>query len=271
MHPQKKQEKRMNPKTIPIYNPGSAPDFAPSYGQPEPYLTPFLLPGAGNICVMVCPGGGYIARCESYEGTEICEWLNRIGISAFMLSYRVAPYRQPVPQNDLSDAIRLIRANSSEYGIDPHRIGVLGFSAGGHLAASVLTHPERFERPDFGILCYAVISMSSDITHEGTRQALLGERAGDEALRDYYSAEKNVTDQTPPCFVWHTRTDEMVSYQNAVRFAEAMKQAGRNCELHLYPEGRHGLGLAQNTPGACEWPACCKNWIFNIGKEEPST
>jgi len=204
--------------------------------------------------IVVCPGGGY-AGLADHEGSGYALFLNRLGVTAFVLEYRLGShgYRYPVELEDVQRALRLVRSQAKERKIDPKKIGVMGSSAGGHLASMAVTRfdngnrraadpIDRFGcRPDFGILCYAVISMGP-IGHAGSRDNLLGPNPS-QALIDETSSEKQVTAQTPPCFIWHTEDDPVVPVANSVAFADALQKAGVPYELHLYPHGNHGLGL----------------------------
>lgn len=247
----------------PIEYRGTPKDFDPSFGQPIPTLVPYLLEGKGHTCVIVCPGGAYSCRCDTYEGQEICEWLNQCGFDAFLCCYRYAPYTLPTPQEDLSEAVRYVREHADGFGIDPQKIGVMGFSAGGHLCSSVLTHSERFTRPDFGILCYGVNSFMADITHDGSAYNLLGHTPSDEERRTW-SSECNVTKNTPPIFLFHTREDTCVPFANSVRLKEAMDRQNVRCDLALYDKGNHGVGLAKTIEGTCEWPDRCAAFIASV-------
>jgi acetyl esterase/lipase len=222
-----------------------------------PFLTPYwpMASGETGASVIVCPGGGYGGRAD-YEGRDYALWLNERGIAAFVLNYRLGShgYRFPVITNDLVRAMRVVRANSAGWGLDGARIGVMGSSAGGHLASTLLVHfdsgaseaadpVERVSsRPDFGILCYPVISMVPPWGHEGSKRNLLGPEPSIEEA-DYLSTEKHVRKDTPPCFIWHTQDDEMVRVENALVFASALMACGVPTSLHIYPSGPHGLAL----------------------------
>lgn len=224
--------------------------------------------------VVVCPGGGYGGLAISYEGHDIARWLNGLGVSAFVLDYRHRGkgYGHPAPLQDAQRAIRTVRARAAEWKIDPAKIGILGFSAGGHLASSAGVHfleadenssdpvERTSSRPDFLVLCYPVIALGESYTHQGSQSNLLG--AGvDEALIRSMSSEKQVTAATPPAFLWHTSEDEPVPSQNSVAFYLALRKAGVPAELHIFEKGRHGLGLAADAPGASAWPKQCEEWL----------
>ena len=240
--------------------------------QNKPNITPFLLTkGKNNPAIIVCPGGGYEFKAD-HEGMPIAKWLNSIGISAFVLDYRVYPYLNPCPLLDLQRAIRYVRFNHKEFNINPDKIGVLGFSAGGHLASSSCVHFDLGKdgdgideidkiscRPDIGILCYPVITMGS-YTHEGSKNSLLGENPSQELI-DYMSSEKQVKSNTPPAFLWHTAPDDLVPFKNSLLYAEALQKNNIDVEMHIFPKGGHGLGLADSLPYVKRWTKLCENWL----------
>ncbi len=228
---------------------------------------------ATGACVEVLPGGGYGHLAMDHEGKQIAEWLNSFGVSAAVVSYRLGPkYRHPAPLQDAQRGIRYLRANAKELKIDPKRIGVMGFSAGGHLASTVSTHfdagdasssdpvAQQSSRPDFSILCYPVISLNSGFTHGGSRKNLLGENPSAELLENL-SNETQVTKDTPPTFIFHTAEDKGVPVQNAIVYFEACMKHGVPVELHVYQKGRHGVGLAQNDPVLTTWKERLADWI----------
>lgn len=247
------------------------PKFNEDFLQPEPFLTPFLLKGENNSCIIVCPGGGYTGKAYDYEGLDVAPWLNSIGCSAFVLDYRVSPYKAPVPLMDLQRAIRFVRSKSSDFGVNPDKIGVLGFSAGGHLAACAMTRvnyvgvsedeiDNQSCRPDFGILCYPVITMK-EFGHDGSRIALLGNNPSEEEL-DLYSCETQVTEKTPPCFIWHTFEDQLVPVNNVLLFSQSLAKNGITHELHIFDKGSHGLSLAKtDEKTASAWTLLCEKWM----------
>ncbi|HEY3397158.1 MAG TPA: alpha/beta hydrolase [Armatimonadota bacterium] len=242
-----------------------------------PTLTVFLPPAelATGQAVVVCPGGGYGGLACDHEGYQIGAWLNERGIAAFMLRYRVAPYRHPAPLLDAQRAVRTVRARAAEWGVDPARIGIWGFSAGGHLVATVGTQPGACDpaatdpvdrvsaRPDFLILCYPVISLTAPYSHFGSRDNLLGVPANP-ALSAALSAETQVTADTPPTFLFHTDADEGVPAENSVAFYLALRQAGVPAELHIYRPGGHGVGLAQSDEVLCTWPERLADWLRGL-------
>lgn len=259
------------------------PDGAPgALGEEEsdkPTLMFHLAPEerAVGTAVVVCPGGGYGALAMDHEGRQIAQWLNTIGIHAFILRYRLGPrYRHPVQIGDAQRAIRTVRARAAELGIDPNRIGVWGFSAGGHLASTAAT---RFDdgnpgaadpiervssRPDFAILAYPVISFTTDYTHRGSLRNLLGENPDPELVRSL-SNELQVSARTPPTFLFHTNEDTGVPPENSVLFYLALRRYGIPAEMHIYERGRHGLGLAATDAAVGTWPARLADWLRERG------
>jgi acetyl esterase/lipase len=260
--------------------PGGAPGAKGNSDDDKPTLSVSLPPAdeATGAAVVICPGGGYAHLAISYEGFDIAKWLNDHGIAGFVLKYRHrgTGYGHPAPLDDAQRAIRTVRARAAEFGVDPARIGILGFSAGGHLASSAGTHfdaghPDAADpidrvscRPDFLILCYPVISFTSPYTHQGSRKNLLGENPDPELVRKF-SNELQVTAETPPTFLWHTDADQGVPSENSVLFYLALRKAKVPAELHIYETGRHGLGLAEKTVGAASWPASCIDWMRGRG------
>ena len=260
--------------------PAGAPGAKGESDDDKPTLT-LSLPAADKAtgaAVVVCPGGGYGHLAIGYEGHDVARWLNENGVAGFVLKYRHrgSGYGHPAPLDDAQRAIRTVRARAAEFGVDPARIGVLGFSAGGHLASSAGVHfdagdPDASDpvervssRPDFLILCYPVISFTAPYTHRGSRKNLLGENP-DPALVQRFSSELQVTADTPPSFLWHTSADQAVPPENSVSFYLALRKASVPAELHVFEQGRHGLGLAADAPGAAAWPARCIDWLRNRG------
>lgn len=241
------------PEVIRLWS-GDAPGALGTADQDIPTLTAYPAARPYGSAIVVCPGGGYGGLAD-HEGSGYALFLNRLGVTAFVLKYRLGShgYHYPVELEDVQRALRLVRSQAKERKIDPKKIGVMGSSAGGHLASMALTHFDGGNRratdpidrmscrPDFGILCYAVISMGP-IGHAGSRDNLLGPNPS-QALIDETSSEKQVTPQTPPCFIWHTEDDPVVPVANSEAFADALQKAGVPYELHLYPHGNHGLGL----------------------------
>lgn len=240
-----------------------------------PTLTPYLVEhSVSRGAIIICPGGSYQRRAN-HEGEPVAKWLNSLGISAFVLNYRVAPYKHPVPLADVQRAIRYVRFYSKEWNLDKQKIALLGFSAGGHLAASASTlssfyaYPpsdkidQESSRPDFAILCYPVISFLKHF-HKGSLHSLLGENPTDE-LRAQLSHELNVSPHTPPAFLWHTADDGIVPVENSLLYAEALSKWNIPYEMHIFPNGRHGLGLAENDEVIGQWKNLCENWLLRQG------
>jgi acetyl esterase/lipase len=262
-------------KTIALW-PQGAPGARGGPDDFQPTLTIYLAPKENRTgtAVVICPGGGYGFTAMDHEGHQIAAWLNSFGVSGFILDYRHRKrgYGHPAPLQDAQRAIRHVRYHAAEYQVDPHRIGILGFSAGGHLASTAATHfdpgnPQAADpvervscRPDFAILCYAVIALGEPITHRGSQENLLGKNPPEELVRSL-SNEKQVTKDTPPTFLWHTDEDKAVPPENSVLFYLACRRAGVPAELHIFRTGRHGLGLAKDTPGTQQWPALCQAWL----------
>lgn len=227
---------------------------------------------------MICPGGGYGALATDHEGTQLARWFNRKGVNAAVLKYRLgARYQHPAPLQDVQRAIRYVRANAKQFKVDPQRVGVMGFSAGGHLASTAATQFEpgkadsddaierESSRPDFAILCYAVISMSEPFGHQGSKRNLLGGRANDPQWADKMSSEKQVTADTPPTFLFHTGEDKGVPAENALAFYAALRKAGVAAELHIYQYGPHGIGMAGGDPVVNSWLARLHGWMRTSG------
>jgi acetyl esterase/lipase len=239
----------------------------------HPSLTVFPAPAdkANGTAVIICPGGGYARLSFTNEGTSPAAWLNSLGVTAFILKYRVKEYGHPSPLQDVLRAIRLVRSRAAEFGLKADRIGVLGFSAGGHLGASAGTLYDAPEgrtgaaldavsgRPDFLLLAYPVITMTLPYAHAGSRLNLIGEHP-EPALVDHLSPELQVTKNTPPTFLVATEEDKTVPVQNSLIFFDALKKAGVPAELHIYQKGAHGFGL---KPGleTSEWPMLAANWL----------
>lgn len=263
---------------------GDAPGALGTADKDIPTLTPYL-PKAGRAsgaAMVICPGGGYGHLAKS-EGEDYALWLNDHGITGFVLKYRLGPngYRHPAPLQDASRAIRFIRANATKWNIDPHRVGIIGSSAGGHLASTLMTHfdsgkpdaadpiERQSSRPDLGILCYPVITMGEK-GHKGSRHSLLGDAPSPELIKNL-SNELQVTKDTPPCFLYHSTTDRSVPVENSLMFAEALRKAGVPFDLHIYENGTHGSGLGLTHPSNYDpqhlhpWTTNCIYWLQQHG------
>lgn len=236
--------------------------------QDVPSVTPYIKDGA-KVCVVVCPGGAYHGLAY-HEGEPVAKWLNSIGVSAFVLTYRRTPYKFPCPQYDAKRAVRYARYCADKYGYDKEKIGILGFSAGGHLAGSTGTIFDDFSyekqdiidkesnKPDFMILCYPVVSLVS-YAHVGSRYNLMGDVTNDEAEK--LSIELNVSKDTCPAFIWHTVNDQAVPVENSLNLALQLSKYSIPYELHLFKDGCHGLGLAEDKKDVNQWTELCKKWL----------
>ncbi|MGB7348082.1 MAG: alpha/beta hydrolase [Pirellulaceae bacterium] len=236
-----------------------------------------------TAAIVILPGGGYGGHAMDHEGYQFAQWFHSMGISSAICTYRLRGkgnegkgYGHPAPMMDAQRAIQTLRARAKELNVDPNRVGVIGFSAGGHLCSTVSTKfldadPDATDaiarvssRPDFAILCYPVIGMGKPYTHQGSQRNLLGTDADAELIASL-SNEDQVTQQTPPTFLFHTEADKAVPVENSLEYYEACKRNGVSAELHVFPEGQHGLGLAKDTPGANQWPELCKAWLERVG------
>ena len=269
--------------TFPLWD-KAAPGAVGTDDADTPTLTLYRARGqSSGTAVIVAPGGGYQNLAMNHEGRQVANWLNSVGVTAFVLKYRLGPkYRHPVELGDAQRAIRLVRARAQEFGILPDRIGMMGFSAGGHLASTAGTHfdagaaqaPDPIDRassrPDFLILGYPVISFDASITHAGSLRNLLGENP-DPALVQLLSNELQVTPQTPPTFIFHTNADTGVVAENSVRFYLALRKAKVPAEMHVFETGPHGVGLAMGDPALSAWPTLLANWLRGRSLLTPGT
>jgi len=251
----------------------------------SPDIAIYLPPkrNATGQAVIICPGGGYSILAYEWEGTEFAKLFNAKGIAAFVLKYRLPDPKSSTVQHlspllDAKRAMRLVRANAAKWNIQKDRIGIMGFSAGGHLASTLLTQfdegdktskdsiEQQSSRPDFGVLAYPVISMSKPIMHKGSRDRLIGKDANAE-LSAKYSSELNVKKETPPTFLVHAMDDTSVPVENSLLFFQAMKDKGVSGELHVYPHGGHGFGLALGKGTLENWTTLCIDWMRSLGKK----
>jgi acetyl esterase/lipase len=267
-----------DPQTIPLWQdkaPGSLGDNA----EDIPTLTIYMPPNTAGpmTAVIIAPGGGYRALSMNLEGRLPANYFNTLGLAAFVLKYRLGPkYHHPIELGDAQRAIRTVRARATEWHLDPARIGIMGFSAGGHLAATASTHfdagkpaaadpiERASSRPDFAILAYPVITLTEPWTHQGSKTMLLGENA-DSGLAHSLSIETQVTAQTPPTFLFHTNADTTVPVENSVSYFLALRKAGVPAEMHVFKDGAHGAGLALQDPELSEWPKVLANWLRSSG------
>ncbi len=271
------------PEVLPLWD-KDAPQAGGSEQGDVPTLQLYRVESKSRTAgIVICPGGGYGGLAMDHEGAQIASWFNRQGITAAVCVYRHRGvgnagkgYGHPVPMLDAQRAIRTMRAHSSQWNVDPDRIGVIGFSAGGHLASTVSTHHdpgnkdatdviERAScRPDFAILAYPVIGMGKPFTHRGSQKNLLGDNA-DSSLIDSLSNETAVNSETPPTFLFHTAEDAAVPVENSVVYFSALVKAKVPAEMHLFEKGRHGVGLATDMPGTSAWPTLCSAWLKSHG------
>jgi len=264
-------------RTIPLWE-QSAPGALGNEDRDQPTLTlyPTFRETIGTA-VIVAPGGSYQGLAQNLEGRQVANWFNAMGVTALILKYRLGPrYHHPIELGDAQRAIRLVRTRAKEFGVNPARIGIMGFSAGGHLASTAGTHfdagnPQATDetdrascRPDFLILAYPVISLTAPYTHKLSRKNLLGEQP-DVKLLDSLSNETQVTPQTPPTFLFHTNADSGVPPENSVAFYLALRKAQVPAEMHIFAKGEHGVGLGLGDPALAEWPALLTHWLRGLG------
>ena len=243
-------------------------------GVTNPVLEMYPAPAGNGTAVIICPGGGYGALAILHEGSQIAEWMNSMGITAFVLHYRLPDTSIMVdksigPMQDGQEAVRIVRRHAKEWNINPGRIGVMGFSAGGHLASTLSTHfaEKVYEssdttsaRPDFSILIYPVISMDAAMSHMGSRENLLGSNPSQELVRRF-SNDLQVNKQTPPAFLVHSVDDPAVPVINSINYLLACKKNEVPCELHLFETGGHGYGMGKSAGTESSWPDLCRKWL----------
>jgi acetyl esterase/lipase len=259
--------------------PAGAPDAVGNTPADSATITPFL-PAAGRAsgtAAIIFPGGGYEHLATDHEGIQVARWLTSIGVTAFVVKYRLGPrYHHPTMLRDAQRAVRFVRARASQWAVDPTRIGVVGFSAGGHMASSVGTHFDvdaaavtddvgrASARPDFMVLVYPVITMTDPFAHRGSRTNLLGTNPSPELVR-LFSNETQVSRRTPPTFLVATRDDRTVPIENSLRFYDALAADSVPVELHVFETGRHGFGLAASDAVLSIWPRLCEAWLRQHG------
>jgi acetyl esterase/lipase len=266
-----------DPQTVLLWPDGAPGALGPldNDERDKPALTIYMPPNTTGpmTAVIIAPGGSYARLATNLEGRAPANYLNTLGIAAFVLRYRLGPrYHHPIELGDIQRAIRTVRSRAAEWHVAADRIGVMGFSAGGHLASSASTHfdagmsdardpVERVSsRPDFAILGYPVISLVEPWTHQGSKTNLLGD-APDPALARSLSSETQVTASTPPTFIYHTTADTVVPVENAVAYFLALRRAGVPAEMHIFRDGAHGSGLGQQDRALAEWPRLLANWL----------
>jgi len=266
------------PDTIPLWE-NRAPGALGDTDADRPTLTIFRAAARQNpvTSVIVAPGGGYLNLSMDKEGRQVASWFNAMGVTAFVLKYRLGPrYHHPIELGDAQRAIRLVRSRAMQFGVAPDRIGMMGFSAGGHLAATAGTRfddgnpgaPDEVDRvssrPDFLILAYPVISFDPAIAHAGSVKSLLGDNPPPALLQEL-SADLHVTARTPPTFLFSTNADTAVPAENTIRFYLALRQAKVPAEMHIFENGPHGVGLDLGDPALSLWPTLLTNWLRGRG------
>lgn len=255
--------------TVPLYN----IEFDNEHNINCPNLENYIIDdGKVHACIIICPGGGYDHRSNK-EGANIAKKLNEAGVSAVVLNYRVYPYVYPVGLNDAKRAIRFLRYNCEKFNIDSNKIGIMGFSAGGHLAVSVAEFYDKFDykvaddidkisaRPDLVGLCYPVINFDKEYSHMRSVGNLFGEQVRKTELVEIMCCDKSVRDDMPSTFVWHTFEDVKVDCRNSIDLVLAMKEKGIDIECHLFQDGGHGLNLAEDIEGTKQWFCLFVNWL----------
>jgi acetyl esterase/lipase len=264
-----------DPAPILLWEKG-APGAKGEEEKDKPKLFAYPAPEASAVgtALVICPGGGYGHLSMDKEGSDVAKWLNSLGVTAFVLDYRHAGkgYQHPAPLDDVKRAVRYVRTNAEKWKLDASKIGVMGFSAGGHLASTAGTQFEEANknaddkidrassRPDFLVLCYPVISMTSEYTHKGSRKNLIGDDPSPE-LAKKMSSELQVTSNTPPTFIFQTDKDTGVPAENAVSFYLALRKAKVPAEIHVYQNGPHGVGLAPGDPVLATWKERLADWL----------
>lgn len=270
------------PEGIPGAKPHTQPFVVDATGRVsdvhEPTLTVWpAAPGKANgTAVVICPGGGYAMLSEQREGVRYAEWLNELGVTCFIVRSRLKEYGHPAPLRDVLRAMRIVRSRAAEFAVDPHRIGIIGSSAGGHLASSASTLYDHADgktgaaldsvsaRPDFALLLYTVILMDGPHIHVGSRNNLIGEHAAPELVA-LMSADRQVNKETPPTFIIHAEDDHSVPVENALAYYTALRRAGVPVEMHLYEKGGHGFAMEATHPQTAQWPQRAETWLRSHG------
>jgi acetyl esterase/lipase len=268
-------------QVLPLWENG-APGALGKDSADVPTIAVFRAQRPNGTAILVFPGGAYGALADVHEGRQWAYWYNAMGITALVVKYRLGPrYHHPIELGDAQRAIRTVRARAAEFGVSPDRVGIMGFSAGGHLVSTAATHfdaglagaadaiDRASSRPDFLILGYPVISFDPAITHAGSVRNLLGENP-DPKLVENLSNDLQVTARTPPTFLFHTANDGAVPVENSVRFFLALKKAGVPAEMHIFENGPHGVGMALSDPALMKWPELLAGWLRARGLMTPA-
>jgi acetyl esterase/lipase len=265
------------PEGVPNAKPNAGPERADgerlsNISQPTLTVYPAAFDRPSGSAVIICPGGSYEFLSNTREGQQYAQWLSSLGITAFVLKYRLSGYGHPAPLQDVLRAIRLVRSQAAKYGVAPDRIGVMGSSAGGHLAASASTlfnHPAGrtggaldtvSARPDFAILMYPVITMEGPAAHMGSRKALLG-ASPPPALVQLMSLEKQVSAATPPTLLFHSQDDGLVPADNSILYFQALTRAGVPAEMMIFEHGGHGMAMRTGNGTATNWTRRAEDWL----------
>ncbi len=262
-------------KTILLW-PDGAPGALGTEEKDKPKLHIRIPKDCNGTAIVILPGGGYRHLAMGHEGKDIAAWFNGLGAAAFICEYRHRGkgYGHPAPMQDAQRAIQLVRANADNWGVNKDKVGVIGFSAGGHLGSTVSNHfqgddkdsedavSKQSRRPDFSILCYPVIALGESYTHGGSQRNLLGKDA-DAKIVEKFSNEKQVTKETPPTFLWSTADDRVVKVENSLQYFRALRKNNVPAALHVFPSGRHGLGMAKGNKEVSQWTKLCEQWLRN--------
>ncbi|MBP1676672.1 MAG: putative xylanase [Bacteroidetes bacterium] len=241
------------------------PEFIVDISDARMYAFPAPSDKANGTAVLICPGGGYSGVSQIKEGSEIARWFNNLGVTAFVLYYRMPNGHHAIPLKDAQTGLSIIYKNAKKWNIDRKKIGIMGFSAGGHLAATAGTHfKSKQQRPAFMILGYPVVTMDATFTHGGSRRNLLGENPTDDIVK-LYSNELQVTKKTPPTFIVHAKDDGAVPIANSERLLNALQEKGVSAELQVYDLGGHGFGMRKKGIPADNWPEVLKAWLVKQG------
>lgn len=238
-------------------------EFIVDISDARMYAYPAAKDIANGTAVLICPGGGYTGVSQVKEGSEFAEWFNKMGVSAFVLYYRMPNGHHQIPLKDAQTALEIIHNRAKEWNINKKKIGIMGFSAGGHLASTAGTHfKTKKQRPAFMILGYPVVTMDSTYTHKGSRKNLMGNKPTDDLVK-LYSNELQVTKKTPPTFMIHAKDDSTVPIANSRNLLKALRENGVESELHEYEKGGHGFGMRKKGIPLDNWPEALKTWLLN--------